>query len=99
MALRSKQSNPLIDRCKEVLSIHWRKVLRHDLSQNIEESISSEVTHLLRSRTKTYRYVLPTQLIVKLANPSLDSRCLQAGRKPEVPTLRQYFYNRSFSYE
>lgn len=84
MARRSKQPNPLIDRCKEVLSIHWHKVLRHDLSQNIEESISSEVTHLLRSRTKTYRYVLPTQLVAKLANPSLDSRCLQAGRKPEV---------------
>ena len=34
----------------------------------------------INSTTKSYRYVLLTQLVSKLAVPSLDSRCLQAQR-------------------
>ncbi|MGH8546119.1 MAG: restriction endonuclease, SacI family [Gammaproteobacteria bacterium] len=34
----------------------------------------------VNSKTKTYRYVLPTQLIAKHVDPSLDCRCLQAAR-------------------
>ncbi len=34
----------------------------------------------INSRIKTYRYVLPTQIVAKLADHSLDCRCLQASR-------------------
>ena len=33
----------------------------------------------VNSNTKTYRYVLPTQLLAKVADPNLDCRSLQAG--------------------
>lgn len=32
------------------------------------------------SRTKTYVYVLPTQILAKLVQPGVDARCLQAKR-------------------
>ena len=38
------------------------------------------IRRVTRSSTKTYRYVLPTQLVAKLADPLLDSRCVQASR-------------------
>jgi hypothetical protein len=34
----------------------------------------------MRSRTKTYRYVLPTQVVSKLADSSLDCRSVQVAR-------------------
>jgi hypothetical protein len=34
----------------------------------------------INSKAKTYRYVLPTQLIAKQVDPSLDCRCIQAAR-------------------
>lgn len=46
-----------------------------DLVEDIQASVNS--------RTKTYRYVLPTQVLAKAAVPSLDCRCLQAGRGGE----------------
>jgi len=42
-----------------------------ELRQAIADSINS--------KTRSYRYVLPTHLLAKLADPSLDCRCVQEG--------------------
>ncbi len=42
-----------------------------------DEKLAEAVRLSINSSTKTYRYVLPTQVLSKLADPSLDSRCLQ----------------------
>ena len=52
------------------------------LSDAIEEDDSGLLESIKRSvnsNTKTYRYVLPTQLLAKIADPTLDCRSLQAG--------------------
>jgi len=82
MRRSSRQINPLVDKYKEILSEHWQKVSICNLNKNIEKTLSSKIAQLLRSRTKTYRYVLPTQLVAKVADHTLDCRCLQAGRQP-----------------
>src|SRR5438552_3214789 len=38
------------------------------------------IRRCINARRKTYRYVLPTQLLAKLADPTIDCRCLQASR-------------------
>lgn len=47
-----------------------------ELSDELQEAIIRSVN----CKTKTYRYVLPTQILAKVADSSLDSRCLQASR-------------------
>lgn len=43
----------------------------HDVQEAVDRSINS--------RTKSYRYVLPTQVLAKVVDPELDSRSLQEG--------------------
>jgi len=45
-----------------------------------DAELVDRIRRSINSPTKTYRYVLPTQLLAKLANSSLDCRCLQAQR-------------------
>src|SRR5579863_2057347 len=41
--------------------------------------ISEAISRSIDSATKTYRYVLPTQLLAKLVDADLDCRCIQVG--------------------
>ncbi len=45
----------------------------------IDSAIRDAIRRSINSKTKTYRYVLPTQLLSKLARPELDCRSVQAG--------------------
>lgn len=45
-----------------------------------DASLRARIRACVNSKTKSYRYVLPTQLAAKVADHSLDARCLQAGR-------------------
>ncbi len=45
-----------------------------------DPAMKASIRSLLRAKTRSYRYVLPTQLLAKVVDPGLDSRCLQAGR-------------------
>lgn len=49
-----------------------------DLS-DVSEEVSEAIRLSVNSKTKTYRYVLPTHLAAKAANPSLDCRSVQAN--------------------
>lgn len=73
------------ERCKEVLSESWIS-LTAELSQNpsynivAPEKFRQAIQRSVNSSTKSYRYVLTTQLLPKVVDPSLDCRCIQAGR-------------------
>lgn len=45
-----------------------------------DSSLIRSIHAAINSSTKSYRYVLPTQIVAKIADPSLDSRCLQVQR-------------------
>lgn len=76
----------LFQRCQEVLSPTWESLSR-DLAQELtfdvvvnNEELRQAICRCVNSKTKSYRYVLPTQLVAKLADSSLDCRCIQASR-------------------
>lgn len=45
-----------------------------------QEDLRQAIQRCVNNATKSYRYVLPTQLVAKMADPTLDSRCIQASR-------------------
>jgi len=75
----------LSDKAREILEPEWEKIRSlaegGKLKDWLDESNLVKAVHAsINSKTKTYRYVLPTQILSKLADPSLDSRCVQALR-------------------
>jgi hypothetical protein len=67
-------------RVRERLAAEWERVrATANLSTALPDEIKQAVAASVNSRTKTYRYVLPTQLVSKLVDPNLDARCLQEG--------------------
>lgn len=59
-----------------MLDGHWEKVIQDDALES-----SSEIEALINSRLLAIRYCLPTQLLGKVADRTLDALCLQAGDK------------------
>src|SRR3990172_5870666 len=45
----------------------------------IPAEIQQAVGRSINSTTKSYRYVLPTQVVAKVVDPALDSRSVQEG--------------------
>jgi len=74
----------LIEKCKEKLEDIWEEV-QDDYENNSGDYIEDEnmlfaIKRSINSASKSYRYVLPTQLLSKFVEPELDCRCLQAAR-------------------
>ena len=61
---------------QDLLNRHWEAVLQDDTLQ-----ATSEIAAIVNSSLVTVRYCLPTQLLGKLADRSLDALCLQARNK------------------
>lgn len=74
----------LVTNCREILKRTWQKVVSAEgnieITVELPEELKQAVRRSVNSKTKSYRYVLPTQLVAKLADSSLDSRCLQSSR-------------------
>ena len=75
----------LVDFCADILDKAWGDVVAKAEAGNLDEpsvdkKLAAAIRQAINSTTKTYRYVLPTQLTAKLADHRLDSRCLQATR-------------------
>ncbi|MBN2379715.1 restriction endonuclease, SacI family [candidate division WOR-3 bacterium] len=74
----------LVEKCSSILKGEWDKVFSSEGFLETEYKLSKDITDTINrsinSKTKSYRYVLPTQVVAKLANPMLDARCLQTGR-------------------
>jgi hypothetical protein len=75
---------PDTEKARELLEQRWRKVTDAAagglLSDALDEAVLRTAVHeSVNSPIKTYGYVLPTQILAKLADPSVDCRALQAG--------------------
>ncbi len=72
-----------LEECKRILNEAWSETVKRGLTSKPpldDASLQKIIKGVINSKTKSYRYVLPTQLISKFANPSLDCKCLQAKR-------------------
>jgi hypothetical protein len=75
----------LTDRAAQILKTEWADIRALAEGKKLKDwlvdpRLIKAVNLSVNSSTKTYRYVLPTQVLSKLADPSLDSRCLQLQR-------------------
>jgi len=77
----------LVEKCRKLFPLAWQKMVEKvgqigampDTS--LDENFRQAITRCVNSKTKTYRYVLPTQLLAKAADASVDCRSLQATGK------------------
>ena len=76
----------LVEAAAATLQEIWASVLSaaedgppSDAIEEDDGELLESIRLSVNSNTKTYRYVLPTQLLAKIADPALDCRSLQAG--------------------
>ncbi len=88
----------MLAEARRILTALWAQV--HEGTDEPQESsrlpsqIVEAIQRSINSKTKTYRYVLPTQLLAKLAKPSVDCRAIQEGAN-----LKNAFDARSLCHE
>ena len=75
----------LSDKAAEILQAEWKKISELAEAGKLNDALSDPkliqaIKESINGATKTYRYVLPTQVVSKLADASLDSRSIQAAR-------------------
>jgi hypothetical protein len=80
VARKSGESQLFYDQCTETLYSYWNEILETDINQDFIPEIRQPIESILRTSDKSYRYALPTQLLAKLTDDSLDSRCIQETR-------------------
>ena len=70
----------LEERVRRILAVEWAFVENQTITDDsLPVDVQNAIKQSINSRTKTYRYVLPSQLLPKVAEPSLDCRSVQAG--------------------
>lgn len=80
MAGRVQPRQDLIEQCARLLNERWDNLqIQEPLLGNIPSHIKETIQRSVNSKIKTYRYVLPTQLLAKAADHALDCRSIQAG--------------------
>lgn len=74
------------EKCQKHLHERWKNILQlvesGDITEPLDEkycAFKENIKHCLTCDTKSYRYVLPTQLLSKAVDHSLDCRSLQAA--------------------
>lgn len=77
-------ATPDREKAKRLLAKYWDEVLQKDQANidpapETDEHIRSQVRDLMSSKTVSFLYCLPTQLLGKLTDPELDALCLQRG--------------------
>lgn len=79
----------LIDEGSKILDKYWQEIekIAHDkgsLPDFVQDNqLLEAVNRSINSQSKSYRYVLPTQLLAKLVDPTVDCHSLQAGQGNE----------------
>jgi hypothetical protein len=84
------QEKAFVERCREFLDERWKALSAMAESEMFCDPLAMEspllrkrIVACLSSPTKSYHYVLPTQVLCKCVAPELDCRSLQAAyRKP-----------------
>lgn len=81
-----KDEISFLEKCNNHLNLRWKLICKKFEKSATNEPLSSSyfdlkelVVDCLTSNTKTYHYVLPTQLLSKCVNSSLDSHSIQAS--------------------
>jgi hypothetical protein len=78
------------ERAKEILAVSWKRV-QEDFAKNEavrfveDEMLFSAIKASINHKQVSYRFVLPIQVLGKLANGAFDCRNLQAGKKNADP--------------
>jgi len=74
------------EKCQNYLTEKWNHIMNLSSSQEIKSPLGDNLTELknviidcLTSNIKSYRYVLPTQILSKAVDHSLDCRSLQVA--------------------
>jgi len=75
---------PDVEVARAILSRNWDETLDRASQGELPDALAEPVLvnairDSINSATKSYRYVLPTQLVAKLADPSVDCRAVQAS--------------------
>lgn len=79
-----RQPSALIEQARRILEVCWKETQTTtgpSEAPSLPGPIRDAVGISINSATKSYRYVLPTQLLAKLADPSLDCRAVQESAK------------------
>ena len=77
------------EQCQQYLTERWNHIIQLFESEEIQEplpddlELKEKIRQCLTSSIKSYRYVLPTQLLSKSVNHSLDCRSLQVADESE----------------
>lgn len=80
---------PFLEKCKNYIIVRWPHLFEAIQKNNFVEPLGSDyqlkelIIDCLKSKTKSYHYVLPTQLLCKSVNSSLDCHSLQAAYNTE----------------
>jgi hypothetical protein len=71
----------LEERVRARLALEWAKIFGEPTPAfpELSPEVQSAIRRSINPKTKTYRYVLPTQLLSKLVNERLDCRSVQSG--------------------
>ncbi len=70
-----------IEGCKSILESSWNVITdsTNPTIPSIPTTLCEAIKRCINSKTKTYRYVLPTQLLAKVKDPSIDCRSIQVA--------------------
>lgn len=69
-------------KAQQILEQRWEEIQSKTEQENFVESeeLQKAIENSINSNTKSYRYVLPTQLLAKVTNSSVDCVCMQKKR-------------------
>jgi hypothetical protein len=75
----------LRERARELLEADWALICSLARTGKLKDWVKdaellTSIKDSVNSSRKSFRYVLPTQLVAKIADPLLDARCLQSQR-------------------
>ncbi|MBN1555251.1 MAG: restriction endonuclease, SacI family [Phycisphaerae bacterium] len=83
--MSAKTREPFFIEARSVFQTYWKTVTESneetaaDISSNLPKTILEGMAKSINSSTKSYRYVLPTQLLAVMVDSSLDCRTVQEG--------------------
>lgn len=86
--MSKKSSKELVTAARQLLESYWQSICQTaevgDLKDVLEDvALRQMIRESVRSKTKTYRYVLPTQILAKAVDASVDVRSLQVHKGKE----------------
>jgi hypothetical protein len=75
---KSEPGNELATKAAKLLDELWSAASSSNApAGELDPPVRAAIEAVVNAQTKTYRYVLPTQLLAKFADPSLDCRSVQ----------------------